>query len=183
MSRGHTPQESIMGCPNFVLQAGYGHWMKAHVRPYQKRWGSSTTASRRGLGPTSLNRSTEPCDGTKPGARLSSPGGPSMATYTSWERFLRSMGVSFTKELLRKAVAFVDHKPWSAARPTEERRWGRAFFRPNLPSPSPTWSRSAHNLGGAGIPAQELPFAMIDQAVPTAHENPIHPLNHTPLSR
>ena len=181
---GYTPQESIgVGVPTLSsLQAGYGHWMKAHVRPLSEALG---LIDHRADGAPAqilnwLYRALRWDEKTR--ARLRQEA-LQMATYTSWERFFPLYGEAYEIALRKSRLRQWDYKPLSAARPTEERRWGRAFFRPNLPTALSDLSRLAYNLWWSwNPPAQEL-FAMIDQAAWTAHENPIYLLNHTPLSR
>ena len=181
---GYTPQESIgVGVPTLSsLQAGYGRWMKAHVRPLSEAFGlidhQADDAPAQIL--SWLYRALRWDEKTRTRLRYEAL---QMAAYTTWERFFPLYTEAYEIALRKSRLRQWDYKPLSAARPTEERRWGRAFFRPNLPTALSDLNRLAYNLWWSWNPSAQELFSMIDPQAWTEYENPIYLLNHTPLSR
>jgi len=180
---GYTPQESIgVGVPTLSsLQAGYGHWMKTHVKPLSEAlWlVDHKVEDAPGQILDWLYRFLQWAPEIRARLRREAL---VMATYTSWEQFFPLYVEAYEIALRKKRLRQWDYKPASLRR-SEEGRWGRAFFRPNLPEELSDLSRLAYNLWWSWhAPAQEL-FAKIDPLAWEKYENPVWLLNHTPKSR
>jgi len=181
---GYTPQESVgVGVPTVSsLQAGYGHWMKAHVKPLSEAlWLIDHRAG--DAGAQILNWLYRALRwGAEVQARLRREAFL-LATYTAWESFFPLYVEAYEIALRKRRLRQWDYKPLATPAFAEEGRWGRAFFRPNLPEALASLSRLAYNLWWSWNPqAQEL-FATIDPEAWEKHENPVWLLNHTPQSR
>ena len=181
---GYTPQESIgVGVPTVSsIQAGYGHWMRAHVKPLPEAlWLIDHKAGDTpGQLLNWLYRALR--WGPEVQARLSREAFM-LAIYTTWENFFPLYGEAYEIALRKRRLRQWDYKPPATSAPPESERWARAFFRPNLPEALSGLSRLAYNLWWSWNPqAQEL-FAMIDPQAWEKHENPVWLLNHTPQSR
>ncbi len=181
---GYTPQESIgVGVPTVSsVQAGYGQWMKGHVKPLPEALWLIDHSVGDALGQILnwLYRALRWDANTRLRMRREAL---QLATHTTWERFFPLYMEAYEIALRKRRLRQWDYKPMAISVSPEEGRWARAFFKPNLPEALSDLSRLAYNLWWSWNPtAQEL-FAMIDPTAWENHENPVWLLNHTPQSR
>ncbi len=180
---GYTPQESLgVGVPTLSsVQAGFGAWMKGHVRPLPPAL-SLVDYSQDDVPGQVLSwlytllrlNSAAYKDLVKQAQVLSG--------YTRWERFLPFYWEAHSLALKKRRV-----RQWYYELPASDGvsppRWRRAFFVPSLPAPLHGLRRLAYNLWWTWQPqAQEL-FSRIQPEAWVAHENPVWLLNHTPYQR
>lgn len=180
---GYTPQESLgLGVPTLSsVQAGFGAWMKGHVRPLPEALGLVDYAQGDVPGQilswlyTRLRLVPAAQKALREQARI-------LSSYTRWKRFLPFYWEAYGLALKKRQV-----RQWYYESPTSDGasgyRWRRAFFVPTLPEALQPLRRLAYNLWWTWRPqAQEL-FSRIQPEAWLAHENPVWLLNHTPFQR
>ncbi len=181
---GYTPQESIgLGVPTVSsLQAGYGAWMKAHVRPLPEAlWlidHAAGESAQQILGWLYRMMRVEP----ERWSRLRQEA-LTLATYTTWQRFGPFYLEAYDIALVKKRARHRYHEIPKVSEVSAEWRWGRAFFTPNLPSSLAFLNEIAYNLWWSWQASAQALFRAIDPTAWDAHENPVWLLNHTPEHR